>query len=53
MLHFSLSVYNSTKNFGLGFALVAQMSWNDLPDDVCLAISLPSFRKEVGNLSLC
>ena len=41
--HFTLSVYKSTKHFGLSFA----MSWSDLPDDVHSATSLSSHRKKL------
>ena len=44
---FAISVYNSTKHFGLSFAYDAPMIWNDLPDDVHSATSLQSFRKKL------
>ena len=44
--HFAL-IYKSKKHFGLNFAYDAQMIWNDLPDDVCSAKSLSSFRKKL------
>ena len=45
--HFATSVYKSTKHFGLSFAYDAPNIWNDLPDNVCLATSLHSFRKKL------
>ena len=44
--HFA-SIYKSKKQFSLSFAYDAPMIWNDLPDDVCSAKSLSSFRKKL------
>ena len=43
--HFATSVYKTTKHFDRSFAYGAPKIWNDLPDDVCSANSLHSFRK--------
>ena len=44
--HFA-SVFKSRKYFGLSFAYDAPMIWNDLPDEVCSANSLASFRSKL------
>ena len=44
--HFA-SVFKSQKHFGLSFAYDAPMIWNDLPDEVCSANSLASFRSKL------
>ena len=45
--HFSTSIYKSAKHIGHSFAYDASMIWNDLPDDVCSATSLHSFRRKL------
>ena len=44
---FVLSVYKSSKQYGLSFSFDAPQIWNDLPAEVRLASSLPSFRKKL------
>ena len=51
--HFALSVYKSSKHFGLSFAYDALKIWNDLPDDVRFGHFSPLIQKEAPNLSLC
>ena len=46
-------MYKSTRYFGLSCACDAPMISNYLADNVCSAISLSLFRKQVENLSLC
>ena len=41
------SVYKSSKQYGLSFSFDAPQIWNDLPAEVRLASSLPSFRKKL------
>ena len=45
--NFATSVCKSSKHFGLSDAYDAPKIWNDLPDGVCSAISLHSFKKKL------
>ena len=44
---FHSSLYKSFKYFGHSFVFDAPKTWNDLPDNVCNAKSIASFRKMV------
>ena len=44
---FHSSVFKSAKHFGHSFAFDAPKIWNDLPQDVCSATSVASFRKKL------
>ena len=41
------SVHKSKKHFGHSFAFDAPTLWNDLPDDICSALTLACFRKKL------
>ena len=49
--HFA-SVFKSRKHFGLSFVYNAPMIWNDLPDEVCSANSIASFRSRLKSYLL-
>ena len=38
------SIRKSTRQFGFSFAYDAPKVWNELPDDICSATSLPSLN---------
>ena len=44
---FRSSVFKSVKHFDHSFAFNAPKTWNELPHDVCSAVSVASFRKKL------